>query len=96
VRQTEADYAFTSRVHVLFQRVLRKFKGDLALWLQYVEFCQRVVSWLGWYGWTECNECPVVQMGGAWPVVVGWSVRSIACCGWMECEEHGLLWSDGV
>ena len=47
MRQTEADYAFTSRVHVLFQRVLRKFKGDLALWLQYVEFCQRVVSWLG-------------------------------------------------
>lgn len=64
VRQAEADYAFTSRVHVLFQRVLRKFKGDLALWVQYVEFCQRVVSqsdeeWL--WSVTTVSWCLCVQ-----------------------------------
>lgn len=44
---------------MLFQRVLRKFKGDLPLWLQYVEFCQRVVSRWMWHGcgWVECDDC---------------------------------------
>ena len=60
---------------MLFQRVLRKFKGDLALWLQYVEFCQRVVSWLGGMVgrrvrsvsccvWTESEECVMLCLDG--------------------------------
>ena len=30
-----------NRIHILFTRVLRRFKSDLRLWLQYADFCKR-------------------------------------------------------
>ena len=34
----DADNGIQNRIHDLFRRALRKFKGDLKLWLQYIEF----------------------------------------------------------
>lgn len=46
-RYTEAtefskyDLAIQQRIHMLFNRYLRKFHGDLSLWVQYIDFCKR-------------------------------------------------------
>lgn len=37
----DADYGIQNRIHGLFRRVLKKFKGDLKLWLQYIEFAEK-------------------------------------------------------
>ena len=31
-----------NRIHILFTRMLRRFKADLRIWLQYADFCKRV------------------------------------------------------
>ncbi|KAF7731784.1 U3 snoRNP protein [Apophysomyces ossiformis] len=36
-----SDYAGTRRIYHLFQRALNKFKGDLSLWMQYIEFAKK-------------------------------------------------------
>lgn len=35
-----SDYAGVRRIYFVFERALRKFKGDVALWLQYIEFAK--------------------------------------------------------
>ena len=41
---TVSDHAGVRRVHFIFDRGLRKFKGDLRFWLQYIDFAQRSQS----------------------------------------------------
>ena len=31
-----------NRIHILFTRVLRRFRADLRIWLQYADFCKRI------------------------------------------------------
>eukprot|EP00898_Chlorokybus_atmophyticus_P002219 jgi/Chlat1/2999/Chrsp2S04709 len=40
VEQGTADHAAVKRIHYIFERTLRKFKGDLSLWLKYFAFCK--------------------------------------------------------
>ncbi|KAL5473165.1 hypothetical protein EMCRGX_G027613 [Ephydatia muelleri] len=39
--RNDSAYGIQSRIHSLFRRALSKFKGDLKMWLQYIEFCKR-------------------------------------------------------
>ena len=42
IKQTmDADHAAVRSVHLLFDRALRRFKSDPALWLQWVDFAMR-------------------------------------------------------
>ena len=43
-RSSIGDFAGIKRVHFLFDRVLRKFGGDLDLWLRYLDFAKRTGS----------------------------------------------------
>ena len=38
--RNDSSYGIQSRIHSLFRRALSKFKGDLKMWLQYIEFCK--------------------------------------------------------
>eukprot|EP00741_Cyanophora_paradoxa_P002251 tig00000571_g2183.t1 len=35
------DFGMIRRIHFIFERALRKFKGDVRLWLQYIDFCRK-------------------------------------------------------
>jgi U3 small nucleolar RNA-associated protein 6 len=35
----DADYGIQDRVHSLFKRAVKRFKADVRLWLQYIDFC---------------------------------------------------------
>ncbi|KAI8927795.1 U3 small nucleolar RNA-associated protein 6-domain-containing protein [Entophlyctis helioformis] len=35
-----SDYSIVRRIHTLYQKTLKKFKGDVRLWLQYFEWCK--------------------------------------------------------
>lgn len=37
----EADTAGIKRLHFIYTRALRKFKGDLRLWSKYFQFCKK-------------------------------------------------------
>ena len=37
-----SDGSIKLRIHYLYERALRRFKGNLSLWLQYLEHCKRV------------------------------------------------------
>ena len=37
---TLADYCLPRRIHFIYDRLLRKFKGDLALWASWLRYCQ--------------------------------------------------------
>jgi len=39
-KSTASDYAGIKRVHNIFDRAVMKHRGDIELWLQYVEFCK--------------------------------------------------------
>jgi U3 small nucleolar RNA-associated protein 6 len=39
-KQSLSDYAGTRRIFFIFERALRKFNGDISLWLQYIEFAK--------------------------------------------------------
>ncbi|KAG9296416.1 hypothetical protein G9A89_015008 [Geosiphon pyriformis] len=39
-KTTISDYAIPRRIYHIFDRALNKFKGDLGLWLQYIEFAK--------------------------------------------------------
>ncbi|CAO3681564.1 unnamed protein product [Umbelopsis ramanniana] len=39
-KQSLSDYAGTRRIFFVFERALRKFNGDISLWLQYIEFAK--------------------------------------------------------
>lgn len=41
---TLADHCIVRRTHFIYERTLRKFRGDLALWSQWLRFCQRSKS----------------------------------------------------
>jgi len=38
-KSTPSDHAGKQLVHFIFERALRKFRGDLELWLQYLDYC---------------------------------------------------------
>jgi U3 small nucleolar RNA-associated protein 6 len=41
---TLADHCIVRRTHFIFERALRKFRGDLALWSRWLKFCQESKS----------------------------------------------------
>ncbi len=41
---TLADHCIVRRVHLVYQRACRKFRGDLALWAAWLRFCRRSKS----------------------------------------------------
>ena len=43
-KTTLTDYCIIRRTHKLYERMLRKFKGDLSLWNEWLQFCARVRS----------------------------------------------------
>mmetsp|Transcript_36558 Transcript_36558/g.104026 ORF Transcript_36558/g.104026 Transcript_36558/m.104026 type:complete len:631 (-) Transcript_36558:96-1988(-) len=40
-KRTISDFAGLRRLHIIFERGVRKFKGDIRMWYQYVDFCLR-------------------------------------------------------
>jgi len=40
-KRTLSDYAGVRRMHFIFERSTRKFKGDKRIWYQYIDFCLR-------------------------------------------------------
>eukprot|EP01135_Chromosphaera_perkinsii_P004933 Nk52_evm38s304 gene=Nk52_evmTU38s304 len=43
-KNSASDYSIKKRIHFIFQRAIKKFRGDVDLWLRYVEFCKRAGS----------------------------------------------------
>ncbi|GAB4819004.1 hypothetical protein N2152v2_006050 [Parachlorella kessleri] len=43
-KKSLADYAIVRRVHFIYERATRKFRGDLGLWSRWLAFCQRTGS----------------------------------------------------
>ena len=41
---TLADHCIVRRTHFIYERALRKFKGDLSFWSQWLRFCQKSKS----------------------------------------------------
>lgn len=41
MRVTLSDYSITRRVHSLYDKALRRFPGDVDLWIQYLEWAQK-------------------------------------------------------
>ncbi|KAI8906696.1 U3 small nucleolar RNA-associated protein 6-domain-containing protein, partial [Gorgonomyces haynaldii] len=41
---TISDYSLVSRIHSLYQKMLKKFKGDVGLWQQYFEWARKIKS----------------------------------------------------
>lgn len=39
-KTTLADYAIVKRIHLIFERATRKFRGDLRVWLKWLHFCR--------------------------------------------------------
>ncbi|DBA99850.1 hypothetical protein WJX77_002505 [Trebouxia sp. C0004] len=39
-KTTLADYAIVRRIHLIYERATRKFRGDLRVWLQWLHFCR--------------------------------------------------------
>ncbi len=39
-KRTLADYAIVRRVHFIFERATRKFRGDMRLWMRWLEYCK--------------------------------------------------------
>lgn len=40
-KQSVSDTATIKRIHFIYERALRKFRGDLALWNSYFDFCRK-------------------------------------------------------
>lgn len=38
-KSSVSDFSMQKRLHFIFDRMLRKWKGDVALWMQYIDFC---------------------------------------------------------
>ena len=38
-KSSVSDFSMQKRLHFIFDRMLRKWKGDVALWTQYIDFC---------------------------------------------------------
>ena len=40
-----SDFAGVRHIHYIFKRALRKFHGDISLWLTFIDFCKRFQSY---------------------------------------------------
>jgi U3 small nucleolar RNA-associated protein 6 len=40
--QSVSDYAIVKRVFQIFERAVRKFKGDVGLWMEYIRVAEKV------------------------------------------------------
>ena len=40
-----SDFAGVRHIHYIFKRALRKFNGDISLWLTFIDFCKRFQSY---------------------------------------------------
>jgi hypothetical protein len=43
-KMSVSDYAGVRRIHFIFNRALKRFKGDVRLWMQYIDYCMRSKS----------------------------------------------------
>lgn len=39
---SDCEFGIVNRLHALYKRSLKHFKGDIKLWLQYIKFCQNM------------------------------------------------------
>lgn len=39
VKQTTSDFAQISHIYFIFERAVKKFQGDPAMWMQFIDFC---------------------------------------------------------
>lgn len=39
-KTTLADYSIVKRIHLIYERATRKFRGDLRVWLKWLHFCK--------------------------------------------------------
>lgn len=39
-KKTLSDFAITRRIHFIYERATRKFRGDLGLWMSWLEYCR--------------------------------------------------------
>eukprot|EP00882_Tetradesmus_deserticola_P012186 GHRQ01012913.1.p2 GENE.GHRQ01012913.1~~GHRQ01012913.1.p2 ORF type:complete len:146 (+),score=57.52 GHRQ01012913.1:301-738(+) len=39
-KKSIADYAIVRRIHFIFERAVRRFRSDVALWTAWLEFCR--------------------------------------------------------
>lgn len=44
-KNAQSDHAGVKRVFFIFDRAVKRFPGDVKLWLQYVEFCKMSKSY---------------------------------------------------
>ena len=40
--QSVSDYAIVKRVFQIFERAVRKFRGDVGLWMEYIRVAEKV------------------------------------------------------
>lgn len=60
-KTTLADYAIVRRIHIIYERATRKFRGDVRVWLKWLHFCRssgstRQISRVNCL--TICSACP--------------------------------------
>lgn len=39
-KRSLADYGIVRRIHFIYDRATRKFKGDVAIWMSWLQFCK--------------------------------------------------------
>jgi len=40
-KPSASDYHIEQHIHLIFVRAMRKYKSDIAMWLQYIDFCKK-------------------------------------------------------
>ena len=43
-KKSLAEFCIVRRIHFIYERCTRKFRGDLSLWSRWLRFCQRSAS----------------------------------------------------
>ena len=94
-------HAFIRKVHVLYQRVLRKYPGNVGLWLDFATFCfshgnARLLSEVTSQGLRLNPSC-----AGLWCFAANWeykhkgdisAARRLLLRGLRNCAQSKVLW----
>eukprot|EP00897_Mesotaenium_endlicherianum_P009985 jgi/Mesen1/9014/ME000565S08343 len=100
-RSSLSDRAITRRVIFIYERAVRKFRGDLRLWLKYMEFCRE-------HGGTRQMQKVITKAlqlhpatPGLWIYAAAWefehnanvvAARALMQRGLRMCPKAELLW----
>ncbi len=92
-KKSLADHAIVRRIHFIYERATRKFRGDLRLWSSWLQFCKDTNSnkrlsqvgtcrqqkaLAGWHLYTQARSLQISSMQGSQDVGT-LSERSNAC-----------------